>query len=123
MAKQLNYTHPNGTNYPESYWRITRLFVDVPSRYAKFDFTGYKNAQARLGNLEPIGYRYLEITGTDFDFGFGEVTMKVKNPQEVAYDYCILYKDLIRRTVVNEGQEDEHEEEEKYSFFENAQDV
>jgi predicted ester cyclase len=127
MAKQLNYTHPNGTNYPESYWRIAQLIVDVPALYAKFVFHGHKDAAARLSGKDPIGERTIHIYGQDFATWFAEVTGKIKNPQEVGYLACINYKDIsvVEDVIVDEGLETEHTEQQVvlHSFFENAIDV
>lgn len=127
MAKQINYTHPNGTSYPESYWRMTQLIVDVPNLYAKFVFSGYKDAQARLDGKEPIGERVVHCHGAEFAAYFAEVTGKVKNPQEVGYEYCTQYKDVpsTEEVVVDEGLETEHTETRgvTVSFFADSIDV
>lgn len=122
MAKQVNYTHSNGTAYPESYWRITQLVVDVPNLYAKFVFTGYKDEAARLAGKEPIGEKTIHLTGETFATYFAEVTGKVKNPQEVGYEYCTEYKDTTKTvTTIVEGEE--VSEVVPASFFEEAEDV
>ena len=131
MAKQVNYTHPNGTEYPESYWRITSLDVDVPNRIAKFTFTGYKDASAREVGKSPIDSRLVIITNEDFDSRFQEVTLKEKNPQEIGYEYCSLYKDVptketVTMTIPNENGEDVEITQEidvNVSFFKDALDV
>ncbi len=102
MAKQITFTHSNGTEYPESYWRITQLFVDVPARYAKFFFIGYKDAQARNDGKAGIGERSVEIFGDTFSEYFLEVTEKIKNPQEVGYDYCTKLKDIPEIVMVDD---------------------
>ena len=120
MAKQLNYNHPNGTNYPESYWRITYLLVDMNKRYAQFVFNGFVNKQARLDGKEPIGVRYIEIRDSLFDFYFQEVTLKTKNPQEVGYEYCMNFKDVIVQETVDGPDGFPIIVETLHSFFENA---
>ncbi len=91
MAKKINYNHPNGTNYSESYWKITALLVDVPKKYAKFVFTGYKDETARLENKEKIGIQIVELRDGTFDIYFQEIILKTKNPQEIGYEYCVNY--------------------------------
>lgn len=128
MAKQVNFTHSNGTNYPASYWRITNLMVDVPNAVARFTFTGYKDEDARNEGKEPIGKRNIVIKGEDFAINFGKVTDKIKNPQEVGYDYASEYKDTTKtiqvpKTVVAEDGTESiilEEQEVAASFFENA---
>ena len=138
MAKQFNFTHANGTNYPDSYWRITQLFVDVPALYAKFIFTGYKDAQARLDGRSGIGNRSVEIFGANFAQYFAQVTEKIKNPQEVAYEYCTELKDVPTTVMVDDppiilyddqgnsignGPTTQHAEIVMVSFFEGSTDV
>jgi hypothetical protein len=127
MAKQINYTHPNGTEYPQSYWRIAQLVVDVPALYAKFVFYGYKDAAARLAGKEPIGERVVHVHGAEFAAYFAEVTGKIKNPQEVGYEYCSYFKDIpdVEEVVVDEGTENQHVEERPThkSFFKDSLDV
>jgi len=125
MAKQLNYIHPNGSEYPESYWRITMLFVDMKKHYARYEFTGYKDQAARLAGKEPIGVRLIEIVGEDFDAGFQEVTLKNKNPQEIGYDYAGKFKNLQKVVTVEPEEEGQEPRAEiiPYSFFEEAKDV
>lgn len=127
MAKQVNYTHPNGTSYPESYWRIAQLVVDVPALFAKYVFYGYKDAAARLEGKDRIGERIVCINGAEFAAYFAEVTGKVKNPQEVGYECCTNSKDIpsTEEVVVDAGLETEHTETRpiSVSFFENSIDV
>jgi hypothetical protein len=129
MAKQLDYTHPNGTNYPASYWRITQLVVDMPALYAKFVFAGWKDEQARLDGKQPIGERVVHINGADFAAYFADVTAKLKNPQEVGYEYCGLFKDVpdVEEVVIQEATEEVPEVKElrpiNKSFFKDALDV
>lgn len=122
MAKQLNYTHDNGTNYSASYWKITKLIVDVPARFAEFVFTGYKDLAARTDGKLPIGDRVIQIIGNDFDTGFSEVTLKTKNPQEVGYEACMLIKDVSYIEVENQGTDQETTVTKLKSFFEGSTD-
>ena len=144
MAKQVNFTHANGTVYPSSYWRITKLEVDVPRAYALFVFSGYKDQAARQAGKAIIGVRKITIEGSDFLKHFNEVTSKAKNPQEVGYEYCSKVKDIPttvtttktvstqktvkdeqtgEETVVTEEKEVIEETTVHVSFFEQALDV
>jgi hypothetical protein len=124
MAKQMEFTHPNGTDYPESYWRIVELYVSVPKKVAKFTFYGYKDADARNSGKEPIWEKIVELNDPSlFDIRFNEVASKTKNPQEVGYEFCVLYKDLKREAILNQGTPEEMVIQEPYSFFEDSIDV
>lgn len=122
MAKQLNYTHPNGTEYLESYWRITSLLVDVPKRYARFNFSGYKDQNARLNSKDPIGSKTVIIRDDIFDLYFQQVTLKEKNPQEVGYEYCVLYKDTPIQVLIENEDGTFTETTETCSFFKDSLD-
>jgi hypothetical protein len=117
MAKQMAYTHPNGTEYPQSYWRIVELHVNVPDRHAEFKFYGYKDQAAREQAREPIGEKSIHIVGDDFDTNYTEVTLKAKNPQEVGYDYATQFKDIHEDVLVNQGTPDEMIVKQPRSFF------
>lgn len=124
MAKQLNFTHPNGTSYPESYWKITKLHVDVLNRYAEFGLTGYKDVAARQSGKDSIGFRQIIVQQGDFDVAFTEVTMKTKNPQEVGYNACALIKDIPDGDeIIDQGLPTERTQPKFRSFFDGALDV
>jgi hypothetical protein len=85
MAFQLDYTNEQNINMPKTYWKITRFEVDVSSKRANFNFTGYKDKASKDANFQPIGNRSYNISGEEFETYYAKVIGKELNPAEVFY--------------------------------------
>lgn len=61
MAFELNYTSETGANFPQSYWKITKIEIDIVNKQLIYTFSGYKDKEAAGNDKRPIASRIYRI--------------------------------------------------------------
>lgn len=61
MAFEINYSSETGADFPQSYWKITKVEIDLVNRQIIYTFSGYKDKEASASEKRPIAYRTYRI--------------------------------------------------------------
>lgn len=88
MAKLMAYTDSRGVSYPESYWRLQGIDINLrgnPSATLSFD--GYRDAAARKANLEVIGTQRYVVEGEAFATLFARHMKLEGNVAALSYEW------------------------------------
>lgn len=60
MAYELNYTSETGAVFPASYWKVTKVEIDVLNRTIIYTLSGYKD-QAAANDKRPVAVRTYKV--------------------------------------------------------------
>lgn len=125
MALQKIFEDERGVIYPESYWRITSININIDERTASFIFTGYKDATARQVKKSPISNRFYSINGDNFDANWIDEEARNRNIRTIMYEWAKNFKDIPTGEwgVENEHTSNVRSVQIMKSFFNGALDV
>lgn len=74
MAFELNYTSETGANFAQSYWKITKVEIDIIDKQIIYTFSGYKDKDAATNDKRPVAYRTYRIDrAQNKDYKFTEI--------------------------------------------------
>lgn len=117
MAKQMSYTDPHtGAVFPESYWRVGKINVDIHGLYAEITFYGYANSDCRQGGKNQIGSRGYLLQGQAFLAAWQQEITLQKSVAQICYETAVATQDVA-------GPVGPNGEAQFVSFFEGATDV
>lgn len=88
------HTDERDVTYPESYWRVVNINIDVKHKSANFTFEGHKDKAARDNNKVSVSSKSYSINGDEFDKRFldcmGDSTMNKEFPDnKQRYAVCM----------------------------------
>ncbi len=113
MAKELNYTTPDGVNHPKSYWRPVQVNLNYNGS-GNITFLGYHDQLSSDSGKEPIGSKIYGVDSNQFD-------------QYYALDKFVNGVDLLSQSyalaVATKDVDLDAQRENGRSFFEGARDV
>lgn len=102
MAKLMSYTDERGITSPESYWKLTNIYLDTMAKQASLTFSGFATAEARTEKKVPVGQYTCYIANipeaTNIE---GEETVVI--PANPRYDRFFSNEAMLESNVTKQG--------------------
>ena len=95
MAIEKQFTNEQDVEFLQSYWRITSINIDVQNKRCNFNFTAWKNKQARDNNKQPLSSRGYNIQGTEFETYYMKHLALEENLMTVCYEFAKNQKEFL----------------------------
>lgn len=91
MALKKNFLDARGITLPDSYWRVSKIEIDIVQGKAAITLLGWRDQTAREQNLAPVGGVKIEVAGAEFATEYAKEIAKQSNLAEISYALALTH--------------------------------